>query len=48
MRTETGLGVLHLFCKPSATVDREAAGAALKAVQAADGQVVTAAMLGHK
>ena len=27
MRTETGLGVLHLFCKPPATVDREAVGA---------------------
>ena len=48
MRTETGLGVLHLFCKPTAAVDREAVGAALKAVEAADGQVVTAAMLGHK
>jgi hydrogen peroxide-dependent heme synthase len=48
MRTETGLGVLHLFGKPGPTVDREAAGAAIKAVEAADGQVVTAAMLGHK
>jgi peroxiredoxin len=48
MLTETGLGVLHLFCKPGPTVDREAAGAAIKAVEAADGQVVTAAMLGHK
>ena len=48
MRTETGLGVLHLFCKPTAIVDREAVHAAVKAVQAADGQVVTAAMLGHK
>ena len=48
MRTETGLGVLHLFCKPSTAVDREAVVAALKAVEAADGQVVTAAMLGHK
>ncbi|MGH9269898.1 MAG: chlorite dismutase family protein [Ilumatobacteraceae bacterium] len=48
MRTETGLAVLHLFCTPSANVDVEAAGAALKRVEAADGQVVTAAMLGHK
>ena len=48
MRIETGLGVLHLFCKATATVDREAVGAALKGVQSADGQVVTAAMLGHK
>jgi peroxiredoxin len=48
MRTETGLGVLHLFCKAGETVDREVAGAAIKSVEAADGQVVTAAMLGHK
>jgi chlorite dismutase len=48
MRIETGLGVLHLFCKPSASVDREAVSAALKTAQEAGGQVVTAAMLGHK
>jgi chlorite dismutase len=48
MRIETGLGVLHLFCKPTATVDREAVAAALKDVHGAGGQVVTAAMLGHK
>src|SRR5215207_1109456 len=48
MRTETGLGVLHLFCKPRGEVDRAAVGAALKAVEAAEGQIVTAAMLGHK
>jgi hydrogen peroxide-dependent heme synthase len=48
MHTETGLGVLHLFCKPGPTVDREAAVAAIKAVEAADGQIVAAAMLGHK
>jgi hydrogen peroxide-dependent heme synthase len=50
MRTETGLGVLHLFCKPAAdrSVDRAAVSAAIKAVEAAEGQVITAAMLGHK
>jgi peroxiredoxin len=48
MRTEVGLGVLHLFCKPAAGVDREVARAAIKTVESADGQVVTAAMLGHK
>src|SRR5262245_31425591 len=48
MRTEVGLGVLHLFCKPAAGVDREAARAVIKTVESADGQVVTAAMLGHK
>jgi hypothetical protein len=47
MRTEIGLGVLHLFCKPRGDVDRAAIGAALKAVEAADGQIVTAAMLGY-
>jgi peroxiredoxin len=49
MRTENGLGVLHLFCKPAAGgVDRAAVSAALKSVEGADGQVVTAAVLGHK
>jgi chlorite dismutase len=48
MRTETGLGVLHLFCRPAASVDREVAAAAVKDFEAADGQVVIAAMLGHK
>ncbi len=48
MRTETGLAVLHLFCKPARQVDREAVVAAVKEVESADGQVVTAAMLGHK
>jgi peroxiredoxin len=50
MRTETGLAVVHLFCKPARErpVDRAAMAAALKGVEAADGQVVTAAMLGHK
>lgn len=48
MRTEIGLGVLHLFLKPTATVDRHAAAAAIKVAEAADAQVITAAMLGHK
>jgi hydrogen peroxide-dependent heme synthase len=48
MLTEKGLGVLHLFGKPGATVDREAVSAAIKAVEADGGQAVTAAMLGHK
>jgi chlorite dismutase len=48
MRTEIGLGVLHLFCKPAERVDREAVRATLKSFEAAEGQVVTAAMLGHK
>jgi len=45
---EAGLGVVHLFCKRTAAVDREAVIAAVKAAEEADCQVITAAMLGHK
>jgi hydrogen peroxide-dependent heme synthase len=45
---ESGLCVLHLFCKPTSAVDREAVVAAVKAAEAAECQVVSAAMLGHK
>ena len=45
---EAGLGVVHLFCKQTAAVDREAVIAAVKAAEEADCQVITAAMLGHK
>ena len=48
MRIETGLGVLHLFLKPTAAADREAVLAAVKAAEAVEAQVVTAAILGHK
>jgi chlorite dismutase len=43
-----GWGVLHLFCKPTSRLDAEAVVAAVKATEAADHQVVTAAILGHK
>jgi len=43
-----GWGVLHLFCKTTPSTDREQILAALKRAEAADDQVVTAAMLGHK
>jgi hydrogen peroxide-dependent heme synthase len=43
-----GWGVLHLFCKPTPLFDGEAVVAAVKAAEAADHQVVTASMLGHK
>ena len=43
-----GWGVLHLFCKPAPGLDPEAVVAAVKTAEAADHQVVTAAMLGHK
>jgi hydrogen peroxide-dependent heme synthase len=43
-----GLGVLHLFCKPSPLVDAEAVVAAVKAAEAEDLQVVPVAVLGHK
>ena len=43
-----GVGVLHLFCKPTPLFDAEAAVAGVKAAEAAGCQVVTVAMLGHK
>jgi chlorite dismutase len=48
MRMETGLSVVHLFCSVTSDVDREAVIAAIKAAEAADHQVLTAATLGHK
>ncbi|MFN8017233.1 MAG: chlorite dismutase family protein [Acidimicrobiales bacterium] len=44
----TGLAVLHLFCKPAPHVDRAAIGAAVKAAEGDDVQVVPVAVLGHK
>ena len=44
----TGLGVLHLFCKPTVLFDGEAVVAAVKAAETAGCQVATVAMLGHK
>ncbi|HUW03404.1 MAG TPA: chlorite dismutase family protein [Acidimicrobiales bacterium] len=43
-----GLGVLHLFCRPTAHADRQAIHAAVKGCVADDHQVVTVATLGHK
>jgi len=43
-----GWGVLHLFTKVTPRLDPEAVVAAVKATEAAEHQVVTAAMLGHK
>lgn len=48
MRMEVGLGVVHLFGKPKKSVDRDAVIAAVKAAEADDCQVITAALLGHK
>jgi chlorite dismutase len=48
MRMETGVCVLHLFCTPGTNIDREAVIAGVKAAEAAECQVVTAAILGHK
>jgi chlorite dismutase len=45
---EAGLCVLHLFCTPTPSLDREAVAGAVKAAEDADCQVITAAMLGHK
>ena len=43
-----GWGVLHLFCKPTPALDREALVAAVKTTQATGHQVICADMLGHK
>ena len=48
MLMEEGLSVVHLFGKPTPALDREAVLAAVKSAEAADCQVITAAMLGHK
>ncbi len=44
----TGWGVLHLFCRLTATVDAQAVVTAVKAAGEGDHQVVTFAVLGHK
>jgi chlorite dismutase len=44
----TGWGVVHLFCKPTPTLDNEAVVAAVKTCQAADHQVIPVSVLGHK
>jgi peroxiredoxin len=44
----TGWAVVHLFCQPTPTTDREAVIAAVKALEADDHQVVAVATLGHK
>jgi chlorite dismutase len=43
-----GLGVLHLFCKPTPLVDPELVRSAVKAAEADGDQVVPVALLGHK
>lgn len=43
-----GWGVLHLFCKVTASTDASAVVAAVKRAEEGDHQVVTAALLGHK
>jgi chlorite dismutase len=48
MQMEAGLSVVHLFAKTTPAVDREAVTAAIKAAEADDCQVITAALLGHK
>jgi hydrogen peroxide-dependent heme synthase len=44
----TGWGVVHLFCRPTPSVDREAVVAAVKSLESDDHQVVPVAVLGHK
>lgn len=44
----SGVGVIHLFCKPTPLFDPESVVAAVKAAEAAGAQVVTVGILGHK
>ena len=46
--TSEGLAVVHLFCARTAATENDAVVSAVKAAEAADVQVVTAAILGHK
>jgi peroxiredoxin len=48
MRMETGVCVVHLFCRPTSELDREAVIQAVKSAETDGAQVVTVAMLGHK
>ena len=48
MRMEAGLSVVHLFAKPTPSLDRDAVIAAIRAAEADECQVITAALLGHK
>jgi hydrogen peroxide-dependent heme synthase len=48
LEPKTGLGVLHLFVKARSTVDGDAIAAAIKELEAAEHQAVTASILGHK
>ena len=48
MRMETGVCVLHLFCHVGPDVDTAAAITAVEQATAAECQVVTASMLGHR
>jgi hydrogen peroxide-dependent heme synthase len=48
MLMRDGLSVVHLFGKPKKNVDRKAVIAAVRTAEAADCQVITASMLGHK
>ena len=45
---EAGLSVVHLFAKPTPSLDRDAVIAAIRAAEAEECQVITAAVLGHK
>jgi hydrogen peroxide-dependent heme synthase len=44
----SGVGVIHLFCKPLPLFDPESVVGAVKAAEAAGAQVVTVGILGHK
>lgn len=43
-----GLGVVHLFCRPGPSLDRDAVLAAIEKARTDDVQVIVVSMLGHK
>ena len=45
---ETGVCVLHLFCRPTKGLDLDAVNAAIGGASSDETQVITAALLGHK
>jgi peroxiredoxin len=48
MSPSIGMGVLHLFCKPTPSFDRQATVNAVKEAESGGLTVITVSMLGHK
>ena len=48
LKPAMGLGVLHLFCKSSDSVDKDALEHAVEEIRSGGGQVIPISILGHK